>query len=176
LARFCGLIRGEWIAVDGTRFRAVSSANSVRERQAVSRYLDSCEKADEEQQAMIDPSAVQAAIKKLKQHPEPEVGRMRMAGGFAPAYNVQTAVDAEHALIRHAQVSHLRTSTPAAARHTRRSDRNRTRRHVLQPQAHGQPARRIIAHPETVLRLSVTSQPQRPKALPRGSAFLVLTA
>jgi transposase len=40
-ARSCGLIRGEWIAVDGTKFRAVSSADSVRERQALSRYLDS---------------------------------------------------------------------------------------------------------------------------------------
>jgi transposase len=104
-ARSCGLIRGEWIAVDGTKFRAVSSAGSVRERQALSRYLDSCEKADEEQQATIDPSAVQAAMEKLKQHPEPEVGMMRVAGGFAPAYNVQTAVDAEHALI----VSHAVT-------------------------------------------------------------------
>ena len=34
-AQSCGLIRGEWIAIDGTRFRAVSSADSVRERQAL---------------------------------------------------------------------------------------------------------------------------------------------
>jgi transposase len=73
-ARSCGLIRGEWIAVDGTKFRAVASTDSVRERQALSRYLDSMEKADEEQQAMIDPTAVQAAIEKLKQHPEPNGG------------------------------------------------------------------------------------------------------
>ncbi len=98
-ARSCGLIRGEWIAIDGTKFRAVASAGSVRERQALERYLDSCEQADEETQAVIDPSAVQAALDKLKQHPEPEARPMRMAGGFAPAYNVQTAVDAEHALI-----------------------------------------------------------------------------
>ena len=61
LVRFgqsCGLIRGEWIAIDGTKFRAVSSAESVRERQALERYLDSIEKADEEQQTAIDPSAV----------------------------------------------------------------------------------------------------------------------
>ena len=32
LARGCGLIRGEWIAVDGTKFRAVASMGSVRER------------------------------------------------------------------------------------------------------------------------------------------------
>jgi transposase len=98
-ARSCGLIRGEWIAIDGTKFRAVASAESVRERQALSRYLDSMEKADEEQQASIDPSAVQAAMEKLRQHPEPEAGFMRVAGTIAPAYNVQTAVDAEHALI-----------------------------------------------------------------------------
>src|SRR6185437_12972174 len=59
-ARSCGLIRGEWIAIDGTKFRAVASAESVRERQALERYLDNMEKADEEQQATIDPRAVEA--------------------------------------------------------------------------------------------------------------------
>lgn len=98
-ARSCGLIRGEWIAIDGTKFRAVASAESVRERQALEKYLESMEKADEEQQASIDPSAVQAALEKLRQHPEPEAHFMPVAGTKAPAYNVQTAVDAEHALI-----------------------------------------------------------------------------
>ena len=36
------------------------------------RYLDSVEKADEEQQVNIDPSVVQAALEKLKNHPEPD--------------------------------------------------------------------------------------------------------
>ena len=99
LARSVGLVRGEWIAIDGTKFRAVASAESVRERQALEKYLDSCEQADEEAQALIDPSAVQAALNKLKQHAEPEASFMRMAGSFAPAYNVQTAVDAEHGLL-----------------------------------------------------------------------------
>jgi transposase len=98
-ARSCGLIRGEWIAVDGTKFRAVASADSVRERKSLEKYLDSMEKADEEQQATIDPAAVQAALDKLKRHPEPEAGFMKVSGTIAPAYNVQTAVDAEHALI-----------------------------------------------------------------------------
>jgi transposase len=98
-AQAVGLIRGEWIAVDGSKFRAVASIGSVLERQALEKYLDSCEKADDESQTVIDPSAVQAALEKLKQHPEPEARLMRMAGSFAPAYNVQTAVDAEHALI-----------------------------------------------------------------------------
>jgi transposase len=105
LARSCGLIRGEWIAIDGTKFRAVASAHSVRERQALEKYLDSMEKADEEQQATIDPSAVQAALAKLKRHPEPEARFMRTGEGTAPAYNVQTAVDAEHALIVAQQVT-----------------------------------------------------------------------
>jgi transposase len=98
-ARSCGLIRGEWIAIDGSKFRAVASIDSTRERLALQRYLDSIEKADEEQQASIDPSAVQNALEKLKQHPEPEAGFMLVRQTALPAYNVQTAVDAEHALI-----------------------------------------------------------------------------
>src|ERR1017187_3801307 len=42
-ARECGLIRGEWIAIDGTKFRAVASVDSTRERLALQRYLDSIE-------------------------------------------------------------------------------------------------------------------------------------
>jgi transposase len=98
-ARECGLIRGEWIAIDGSKLRAVASVDSTRERLALQRYLDSVEKADEEQQANVDPSAVQAAVEKLKKHPEPEAGYMLVRQTALPAYNVQTAVDSEHALI-----------------------------------------------------------------------------
>jgi transposase len=98
-ARSCGLIRGEWIAIDGSKFRAVASVDSTRERLDLQRYLESIKKADEEQQASIDPSAVQAAIERLKQHPEPEAGYMLVRQTALPAYNVQTAVDAEHSLI-----------------------------------------------------------------------------
>src|SRR5271168_2026196 len=98
-ARDCGLIRGEWIAIDGSKFRAVASVDSTRERLALQRYLDSVEKADEEQQVNIDPSAVHAAFEKLKQHPEPDAGYMLVRQTALPAYNVQTAVDTEHALI-----------------------------------------------------------------------------
>ena len=98
-ARSCGFIRGEWIAIDGTKFRAVASIDSTRERLALQRYLDSVEKANEEQQASINLSAVQAALEKLKQHPEPEAGFMLFRQTALPAYNVQTAFDAEHALI-----------------------------------------------------------------------------
>ncbi len=31
-ARGCGLIRGEWIAIDGSKFRAVASVDATRER------------------------------------------------------------------------------------------------------------------------------------------------
>lgn len=105
-ARECGLIRGEWIAIDGSKFRAVASVDSVRDRLALQRYLDSVEKADEEQQLNIDTSAVQAAIEKLKQHPEPDAGYMLVRQTALPAYNIQTAVDSQHALIvAHAVVS-----------------------------------------------------------------------
>jgi transposase len=77
----------------------VASVDSTRERLALQRYLDSVEKADEEQQLNIDASAVEAALEKLKQHPEPEVGYMLVRQTALPAYNVQTAVDTEHALI-----------------------------------------------------------------------------
>jgi transposase len=98
-ARSVGLVKGETVAVDGSKFRAVSSAKSVRERDAVKRYLEQLDTVDEQDEMVIDPGAVQAALEKLKQHREPEVKFMRMAGGHAPAYNVQTAVDAGHALI-----------------------------------------------------------------------------
>ena len=99
LARAVGLIRGEMVAVDGSKFQAVSSAKRVRERDAVKRYLEQLDAADEQDEVVIDASAVGAALEKLKQDPEPEAHMMRMASGFAPAYNVQTAVDAAHALI-----------------------------------------------------------------------------
>jgi hypothetical protein len=70
-ARDCGLIRGEWIPIDGSKFRAVVSVDSTRERLDLQRYLESIEKADEEQEANIDPSAVQAAADRLKRHAEP---------------------------------------------------------------------------------------------------------
>src|ERR1700758_2258512 len=58
----CGVVRGGGVAIDGSKFRAVASIDAVRERLALQRYLDSLEKADEETQANIDHSAVQAAL------------------------------------------------------------------------------------------------------------------
>ena len=104
-ARSVGLVRGEWVAIDGSKFRAVSSSQSVHERKALEGYLERMEEADAEEAMEIDNGAVAAALEKLRQHPEPEVGFMRTTTGKVPAYNVQTAVDAEHALIVVHQVS-----------------------------------------------------------------------
>lgn len=105
LARQVGLVRGEWVAIDGSKFRAVASAATVRERDAVKRYLDQLESADEQEEVVIAPGAVAAALDKLRQDAEPEVHFMRTRDGIAPAYNVQTAVDAEHGLIVAQQVT-----------------------------------------------------------------------
>jgi transposase len=91
-ARSVGLVRGEWVAIDGSKFLAVSSARSVRN-------LDAVETADGQEEVFIAPSAVAEALEKLKRHREPEAHFMRVGHGHAPAYNVPTAVDAEHALI-----------------------------------------------------------------------------
>src|SRR5208337_1863345 len=57
-ARSVGLVRGEWVAIDGSKFRAVSSARSVHERDALKRYLDQLEAADGAEEVVIDHSAV----------------------------------------------------------------------------------------------------------------------
>ncbi len=42
-ARTVGPVRGEWVAIDGSKFRAVSSPARAKEREAVERYLDELE-------------------------------------------------------------------------------------------------------------------------------------
>jgi transposase len=98
-ARSVGLVRGEWVAIDGSKFRAVSSSQSVHERRALERYLERMEQADAEEEVEIDSTAVAAALEKLQQHREPEARFMRTTQGKVPAYNVQIAADSEHALI-----------------------------------------------------------------------------
>jgi len=105
-ARSVGLVKGETVAVDGSKFRTVSAAKSVQERDAIKRYLAQLDQADEQEEMTLDSSAVQAALEKLKKKPEPEAKMMRTAGGFAPAYNVQAAVDTEHAIIVAQKVTH----------------------------------------------------------------------
>lgn len=104
-ARGVGLIRGEWIAIDGSKFRAASSVSSVPERIAMERYLESLEAADCEDEPRVDNGAVATALEQLRRHAEPQVGFMKTPQGMLPAYNVQTAVDAEHGLIVAHQVS-----------------------------------------------------------------------
>ncbi len=105
-ARSLGLVQGEWVAVDGSKFRAVSSVGSVREREAVKRYLESLESADQEEELVVEPSKVAEALKQLQQHREPEANFMRSSiGAKVPAYNVQAAVDSQHALIVAQQVT-----------------------------------------------------------------------
>ena len=105
-ARQVGLVKGAWVAIDGSKFRAVASAATVRERESLKRYLDQLESADEQEEMVIDPSAVAVALEKLKNDAEPEARFLRMAHDeFAPAYNVQTAVDAEHGIIVAQQVT-----------------------------------------------------------------------
>ena len=105
-ARSLGLVRGEWVAVDGSKFRAVSSVGSVREREAVKHYLEALESADSEEELVIEPGKVAEALEKLRAHKEPEAHFMRATSGAkVPAYNVQAAVDSEHALIVAQQVT-----------------------------------------------------------------------
>ena len=61
----------------------------VREREALKRYLDHLERADEENEVVIDASAVADALEKLKSDPEPEaalikIGRQHLATTCKP--------------------------------------------------------------------------------------------
>jgi hypothetical protein len=98
-AKSCGLIRGEWIAIDGSKFRAVASIDTARERFQLQRCLDTMEQVDGEQVPELHTSGVLGALEKLKRHPEPEAGFMVMGRHTQPAYNMQSAVDAEQVLI-----------------------------------------------------------------------------
>ncbi len=111
-ARSVGLVRGEWVAIDGSKFQAVASARAVADRQSMQRYLEAVEAGDQQEETIIDPAAVAAALKKLESDPEPEASFMRSARGKVPAYNVQTAVDAEHALIVAHEVTTQRNDRP----------------------------------------------------------------
>jgi transposase len=105
LARGVGLVRGEWVAIDGSKFQAASSAAQVAEREAAKRYLQGLDAADQQEEMVIDESAVAEALKKLQEDGEPEARFMRGRQGKQPAYNVQIAVDSEHALVVAQQVT-----------------------------------------------------------------------
>jgi len=125
--RFCaeaGLIRGEWVAVDGTKFQAVASGKAILDvaqraelqaklEQRIAQYLQELETADQQQsETELDAQALRQALSRLQQQQaelaqvdsekrlhvstEPEAVVLK---GKGPGYNVQTVVDAEHALI-----------------------------------------------------------------------------
>jgi transposase len=104
-ARGVGLVRGEWVAIDGSKFQAVSSTAQVAEREAAKRYLQRLDDCDQQEEMEFDESAVAEALKKLQEDREPEARFMRGRQGKQPAYNVQIAVDSEHALVVAQQVT-----------------------------------------------------------------------
>ena len=98
-AKSCGLIRGAWIAIDGSKFRAVASIDSVRERIALQRYLDSFEKSGCRAGGEDRSIRCTSCTREAEENAEPEAGFMLVRQQALPAYNIQTAVDTEHALI-----------------------------------------------------------------------------
>jgi transposase len=130
--RFCrgqGLIRGEWLAIDGSKFEAVASRKAVLSRERllreqamlerrVAEYLEQLDAADaSEGDTAIDAAAVREALEVLRQQQAQAaqgLSRLEALGatqsvtsepdakqmkGRGPAYNVQAVVDAEHGLI-----------------------------------------------------------------------------
>lgn len=130
--RFCqdaGLVRGDWVAIDGSKFQAVASPKAVMGREQLRRqqilleqkmaeYLTVLDTADgEDAGPAIDPAAVRQALARLQdehtavmamgvaldEHARTHVvttePEARHMKGHGPGYNVQTAVDGAHALI-----------------------------------------------------------------------------
>lgn len=139
--QFCrqaGLIAGELVAIDGSKFQAVAarrqlitSARLAKQEKAlearIAAYLQQMDDADKvEASSEIDRTAMQEALRLLQARrddvqsartlmetmglrqlvqTEPDAKDMRTARGPRIAYNVQTAVDAKHALILHHDVT-----------------------------------------------------------------------
>jgi hypothetical protein len=86
---------------DGSKFRAVASIDTVRERLALQRYLDSLEKAGEEPQTNIDQSI--NLLDKLHWSSSSEIESRKRASCWyvSKLCGVQHSnrVDTEHALI-----------------------------------------------------------------------------
>lgn len=132
LVRFCqlaGLIKGQWVAIDGSKFQAVASgkaivrAADVEQKQArleerIAQYLVQLDASDaQEDDAPIDRSKVEQAVAQLRQRRDAlvEHGRelaaekrthliaserdARIMKGTGPGYNLQTAVDGGSAMI-----------------------------------------------------------------------------
>jgi len=65
----------------------------------VERYLAERDAAEAQEDVVIDPRAVAAALEKLRRDREPEARWLRMTQGKRPAYNVQVAVEAENGIM-----------------------------------------------------------------------------
>ena len=110
--REAGVVGGEWVAIDGSKFRAAASRKAVPsigalERQ-VGEYLATLDASDAADGAVIEPAAgaIQAALAQLEEARQIGPGRARtepearlMKGTKGPAYNVQSAVDVRHGVI-----------------------------------------------------------------------------
>lgn len=136
--QFCrgaGLVGGEWVAIDGSKFRAVASNKAVwnaerlaKEQQrlesGIASYLAQLDAADDrESTTEIDGATVKAALAALEsqladnqqlQSRLTATGRTQTTAtepearpmkGSGPAYNVQSAVDDQHHLIVHYAVT-----------------------------------------------------------------------
>ena len=137
--RFCqgaGLVRGEWVAVDGSKFQAVASRKAVTWKKDLARrqaaleqrigaYLTALDEADAEASDAPSVAAIRDALTVLNDErlaleamqaalggathrvdSEPECRSML---GHGPGYNVQTAVDGAHALIVAHEVTNAAT-------------------------------------------------------------------
>lgn len=88
-ARAQAMLQSGWVAIDGSKFRAVSSQKRVLAREAMRRYLT----------GLDDTDGSTSSAESLPD-PEPEARLMRTAQeGNKPAYNVQTAVETQTGLI-----------------------------------------------------------------------------
>jgi transposase len=129
--RFCrnaGLLGGDWVAIDGSKFQAVASTSKAVTRKQLKReqaqleeriaaYLAELDRGDrEEGDSPVSEEQLRAALDALErqgqvlaameesgqsQHVvgEPDAKLMRTKAGAQVAYNVQTAVDAKHGLV-----------------------------------------------------------------------------
>lgn len=110
--RKTGVVGGEWVAIDGSKFRAAASRKAIPSIAAlehqVGEYLAKLDASDTADGAVGEPApgAIQAALIQLEQARRLAPGRAvtepearMMQGTKGPAYNVQSAVDARHGVI-----------------------------------------------------------------------------
>lgn len=127
--QFCrqvGLMSGELVAIDGSKFQAASSTRKQRAlaeqqkrlEQQIAQYLRQLDEADRsEKSEPLDRAAVKEALAALQEEAlaaplgEPEARLMRSSGGSRSGYNVQSAVDSAHGLILHHEVTQSANDT-----------------------------------------------------------------